>query len=204
MLHAVTGGVAVTLLCAPYLHSQPPPGLYTIRLAFLFPVSVLLFQAAMAWRPLAPAPAWLAGVKTANAWLFALLAACACGMFQATFVDDTLAQAHPNFFPHNLAELGRLLPWVVFFQTLVTIAGVYAFAARFWRSAAVCALGVATVRVLFFISWAPGLPPGFYVLLQATTIAAGLFMALVYARLGLPGIWVATLAMQARFLLTLQ
>ncbi len=54
MAGAVAAGFGVGLLCLPYLrmHSEVS-ALFQLRAAFIVPVAILLFQAALAWTPLA-------------------------------------------------------------------------------------------------------------------------------------------------------
>lgn len=196
-------GALLTLFSLPYLYSQSQHAPFGLLAALLFPITVLLLQAALAWSRMAPAPAWLVAVSDRNAWLLLVVGAAILSLGQYAAFDDTMRVAHPDFFPRDRREWLEMLPWVVTVQPLITVAGIYAFAARFFRRFAVCAVALVVVRVLLFMSWRSLVPLPFFLMLEGAAVVCAGFLALTYSRLGLPGIWAATIVMQIRFVIEL-
>jgi len=131
---ALSAGLAVSVLCIPFLCATTPPGtLRILRIAVLCPLAVVLFQIGLAWTPLAEGRAMIRRDLPASIYwrlaLFGLVIAC----LAALIFDPLLARTIPSYFPSSVPRLLCGLPWVALFQPLVFVAACYAFAARLTR-----------------------------------------------------------------------
>ena len=204
MAGAVAAGLGAGALCLPYLrlHSAVP-GLFELRVAFLFPVAILLFQAALAWTPLAGGrgafdlpgsgrpywrwPALLAGL--------AVIAGLRVG-----WLDPLVESVRPGQIPASLPDWLITLPWVVLFQSLVLTAGVYAFAARFSGSVRAALAAVVLVRVLgAWMQW-PDLPAAAWLILFPAAAGGALLQGWIYRTAGFTGLIAAGILLECRHL----
>ncbi len=162
MTRAVPAGTLLALACIPYLHSATPhPALFQLRTACLFPISILLFQVTFAWTHLAAGRSyvgWRARLRGALPWALATPVAAA---YAALFLDRSLADVLPGYFPGSFGELAIELPWTAGFQVLAFVAAVYAFAVRLWPRPWVGMVAVVLARQALIMAQLAGrLPPG--------------------------------------------
>ncbi|NOY80299.1 MAG: hypothetical protein GXP31_04760 [Kiritimatiellaeota bacterium] len=161
-VRAVSAGVLLTLACVPYLHSaSPDPALFRLRAVFLCPVAIILFQVTFAWTHLAGGRSyvgWRARLRGALPWALATVTAAT---YAALFLDRSLAELFPGYFPGSFRELLIELPWTAGFQVLAFVTAVYAFAVRFWPRPWVGMVAVVLARQALLRAQVGGqLPPG--------------------------------------------
>ncbi len=144
---AVPAGLAITLLCVPFILIRTPAGrLRTMQLAFLAPLAIVLFQAGVAWTPHVPGARMLRMDFTRRDIAQLLTVTAILTLFAHICIDPLLAVVLPGYFPKSLKSLFAGLPWMALFQPLVVICGSYAFAARLTRRPTVCLIAVVVAR----------------------------------------------------------
>lgn len=204
MLHAAVAGVVLAALCIPYLRaSTPSPALLQLRVAFLFPVFILLLQATLAWTPLAGGQSAAAPPERPAAWGWILPAIAALAAVRFGILDPLIERLRPGYLPATRAEWLVTLPWVACFQPLTMIAGVYAFTARFSRNPAVCVAAVVAVRIASVFPQWPDQPPATLAFFLVTGGASALLFGWIYRTGRLPALAVAAFILECRHLLRL-
>jgi len=130
---ATWAGVVTALLCLPYVCMETPPGeMRVLRIGFLLPVTILLYQVAIAWSPIPDGQPMLREPCRRDLHT-AIAAGVVLGCLKWLAVDMWLQQWAPGGRANTLAELFAELPWVALFQPLAVVAAVYAFAVRLSR-----------------------------------------------------------------------
>lgn len=198
---ALLAGTVLAAACLPFLTSQAQPRpLLLLRVALLFPVAIVLFQAALAWTPLAEGRAMWVPLRPLRTVLAMAGAAAVLAALYGGIVDPHLSRLRPDYFPKDLRDWCANLPWVVGFQPLVLVAGVYAFTVRLAGKALIGTAAVVVVRQAAFLHHWQALPSPWLVPLLLLAGAHGLLLAFAYRRLGYAGLVVVTLVIEARFL----
>lgn len=123
-------GLLAAILCLPYVWlSSPPASLRTLQLCYLPVVTVILALVTTAWsdqeRPWREQ--WRPALRFALP--LGLVLACAYSLLKDRYLRPYL----PFQYPTNSLSVILALPWVGFFQSLVLVTGVYAFAFRLCR-----------------------------------------------------------------------
>ena len=204
VLQALLGGVVLAAACVPYLLSQRQPQvLLLLRLVLLFPLTILLLQATLAWTGLAAGCEAFPRSRPLLVWLkFAVLAEVLAAVYGGV-VDPALAPLQPGYYPAGFTEWLTGLPWVVAFQPLVLVAAVFAFAVRLSGSPVAAIAAVAVIRQAAVVYHWHSLPPLSLFLLLLLAGLHGVFVAVAYRRLGYPGAVLVALLLEARFLFVL-
>lgn len=204
MVQAVIAGAVTACLCLPYLRAHSAnPLLLQLRVAFLIPVAILLFQSVLAWTPLAGGRSAAAPPEHASDWLWILPATVALAGIRLIWLDPRLEALRPGYLPATWAAWGGALPWMVLFQPLTLIAGVYAFAARFTRSPAIGIAAIVAVRLAAVWAQWPDQPSAMLALFLATGGAGALLIAWIYRTGSLPALFAAMLILECRHVIRL-
>ena len=217
VLTAVLAGLVLTVFCMPYvLAHSPNPMMCELRILFLAPVCILLFQVAIAWTSALVGAACLRAPRPARDWLWILPGAFAIAIVRWFWTDPLAEQLKPGFFPANAKTWLADLPWICGFQPLVLIAAPYAFTSRLLRyrpltrdaahpaaerRLTLCLVFTVTLQALAaWYHWehAP-LPQQLFLTLSAGI--GGIFLAWVYHRAGWWALCLTTTLMYARLLL---
>ena len=179
--------------CLPYISATTPAGpLRDARMSLLFPVVVVLAQACSAWIG-ERREEWLATApKVArHGWsLWSVLVGTAVlGALVAMLVIDPLLVRHvPTSFPQTMREFFVTLPWVALFQSLVLVAGTFAFAYRLSRRVYVAITAVVLAhQILLVLQFWGFLSPMVLVCLVLMAGIQGFVGALSYYCCGLAG-----------------
>lgn len=202
---ALPAGLGTFLMCVPFVVVMTPPGqLRTLRVAFLAPVMILLFQVGMAWTPLAGGKDMLRldldRIACRRLAILSLVLACVTGIC----VDPTTARFFEGHFPASLYELLLGLPWVVVFQPLVLVVGAYAFAARLTRRPVVALVAVVVAHQgMLMLKAGEQVPVSTRALLVMAVGVYALIAACAYRAYGFVGPVVIELVGQLRHVLRL-
>jgi len=198
---AVPAGLIVALLCVPYvLVRSVHPELRTLRLVFLFPVTVLLAQISVAWTPLSGGSERFLRPLGLPSWGCLILVGLGLAVGKELCLRPLLLRLAADWpSPASWGMLLVWLPWVALFQPLVFVAGCYAFAARLlhWRAAAPAAV-VLAYQAVHVWQFGGGTPAWAVVLLVLLSGVYGLALALSYRRFGFAGPAVIVLVCQWR------
>jgi len=203
MRRAAVAGLLLTLACLPYVWAQPgSASLAWLRTAFLLPVAIVLFQAGIAWTPLAEGRPMFAPIAD-RALPFLALAALFIGSIETLLLNPLLEQAQPGCLPRSARELILALPWLVGFQPLVLIAGIFAFTVRLSRSALAGTIAIVLLRQTAFLTQWHSATPSLLLLILLVAGGNGLLLAVTYRRLGYAGLCLASLLLELPLLVSL-
>jgi hypothetical protein len=203
MRQAALAGLLLTGACLPYVWAQPgPPSLTLLRSVFLLPVAIVLFQAGIAWTPLAEGRPMFAPLTDAALPVLALTALF-FGAIETRLLNPLLEQAQPGCLPRSAGELLVALPWLVGFQPLVLIAGIFAFVVRLSRSALAGTVAIVLLRQTAFLTQWHSATPALLLLILLVAGGNGLLLALTYRRLGYGGLCLAALLLELPLLAAL-
>jgi len=134
LLNALSLGLSVAVLCVPFLILMTPAGpMRTLRIAFLVPLSIILFQVGIAWTPLAEGREMIRLNFDVASYLRLVLVSLVMAVVGRVAIDPMIALVAPNYFPETMRELVVSLPWMALFQPLVFVVGCYAFTVRLGR-----------------------------------------------------------------------
>lgn len=182
--------LTVFAACLPYISATTPAGpLRDARVCLLFPVVVVLAQACAAWIG-RRREAWRAAVpKVARHTWSLLVGAAVLGALVALLVIDPLLIRHvPTSFPQNVREFLFTLPWVALFQSLVLVAGTFAFAYRLSKRVYVAIAAVVLAhQILLVLQFRGFLSPAVLTCLVLVAGIEGFVAALSYYWCGLAG-----------------
>lgn len=213
---AVVAGLLLAGLCVPHVraHSSSPE-LCELRILFLAPVCILLFQIALAWTPALAGTACLRAPCPARDWLWILPGALAIAIARWFWTDPLAEQLRPEFHPADASTWLAQLPWVAGFQLLVLITAPYAFIGRlirYWpmprdathqaeQRLTACLVFIVTLQALAaWYHWESAmLAQRFF--LTVTGALGGFFLAWIYHRAGWWALCAAAGLMHARLLL---
>ena len=200
-LRALAGGLIVTVLCVPFLMAMTPPGtLRIMRIAFLAPIAILVFQASVAWTPMAGAQPMIRLDLCRSDYARIVLTGIGLSALASLCVDPLLARTMPQYFPRSLRILFLSLPWVTLFQPLVFVAGCYAFVARLTRHHVVAlAFVVLAHQGVLFMQIDETMPARFSVPLLVVAGVYGLFLGWSYRTYGFVGPVVIAFFSQLRY-----
>ena len=172
-----------------------------MRLAFLTPVSVIAFQAALAWTRRDAGNGMFTWSVDARHYAPLALSPILAAVSRL-WVDPHLEAAAPGLLAASWQDLLVSLPWVVLFQPLLFVAAVYAFVTRLVHMPLVAMAAVVVVHQAVVMQQMH-VVIGDAALLAALMIVAGayaLLMALAYRTHGYVGVMLIALIRHARFL----
>jgi len=199
---AVPAAAILSVACVPYLHaSSPDPALFGLRVACLFPVSVMLFQMTFAWTPLAAGRSYVTRKARLKAAVVPALATLAFAVYAMLFLDRSLAAVWPQYYPDSARSLFIELPWTAGFQVLAFVTTVYAFAVRFLPRPWFGILAVVLARqALLWMQLSGKLPPSAMVHIDVFAGAVAWLLAGVYRSQGFWGPVAVSTALSLRLL----
>jgi hypothetical protein len=203
MLRAVAAGLILTGACLPYVWSQPgPPALALLRSTALLPIVIILFQAGLAWTPLADGQAMFRSPADRDLPLFAV-AALVVGVLGPAFLHPLLEQANPGCLPKSAGELLVALPWLAGFQPLLLIVGIFAFAVRLSRSALAGTAAVVLLRQAAFLTQWHSAATEILLLVLLMAGVTGVLLVLSFRRFGYWGLCLVSLLLELPLLVRL-
>ncbi len=134
LFYAVPTGVLIAITCLPYLYSKTDDAqLLQLRIAFLFPLAILVAQVAVAWRASDSGTDVYYTAALKKSWPLLLALGIGMSVFSFIVVDPLLKTIRPDFFPQSLSAWAESLPWKALLQPLLLIIAPYAFALRLTR-----------------------------------------------------------------------
>ncbi len=195
-------GSLVACLCLPYLHwKTPEPRLFLLRAHLLFPVAIILAQAALAWTPRIPGRNFVPPAWNRRQWLAIAVLALLAAMLLWRFLDPQVGRLYPGLLPRGWRACLLTLPWTALFQPLLLVAGVYAFAVRLTRREPVATAAVVLVHGLLLAQLRAGLEPFWFAANLLGGMLFALFQATAYKWQGYPALAAIGLITGLRFLL---
>ncbi len=153
--HAVPAGVTVAIFCIPYLlQASGNRLLLWLRILFIFPICIVLFQVAIAWSPRTSERPTLQLPRSFKCLLASLLFTIIVLAMYILYVDPQIKRTFAGSMEKALLEVVIALPWVTLFQPLVLIAALYGFVVRLLRNAIVAVIFIVfTHQLLIFLHY---------------------------------------------------